>query len=233
MSIEIPSLLREAHRLRRHIRELQSEIDLGPRVMKAQQARLAAEQQAHKESHDAIGKLKLKIREDEGTLKQNNTQLAKFEKQLDDAGSPKEYEAKQSEIRMAKERINAIEEQILSSMEELEARMSDLPNVDQKWADAQKEFEQYKIDAKERLERMQAEMKLAQAQLAELEPKIPATVRGQYDRLIKQYGADGLSGVDAKACQQCRMNITEQQKMELSSGQFVCCSNCGRGLYLI
>ena len=83
MPATVPAVLSQAHRLRKHLRELQSEIDLGPRVAKSQQAHLAAEERVHKAAHDLIGKLKLKIREDEVTLKQVNTQLDKFEKRME------------------------------------------------------------------------------------------------------------------------------------------------------
>ena len=232
MSATIPQILKETHRLRKHLRELKDEIDRGPRVMKAQMARLAAEEAAHKAHAEGITKLKLKIREDELSLKQNNTQLAKFEKQLDDAGSPKEYEAKQSEIRQAKERIEALEMLILTQMEDLDNRIVAIPAVDKQWADAQAEFEQYKIDAKERLERMQADQKECLTLLAKTDATLPADVKGQYDRLIKQYGPDGLAAVDGRSCMQCHMAITEQQKADLQRGLFVCCPNCGRGLYL-
>jgi len=232
MAVNIPQILKEAHRLRKHLRELQQEIERGPRVMKAQQARLAAEQQAHKEHAEAITKLKLKIREDEVSLKQNNTQLAKFEKQLDDAGSPKEYEAKQSEIRQAKERIEALEMLILTQMEALENAIAAIPTVDKQWADAQAEFEQYKIDAKERLERMLADQKECTATLAKFEATIPTDAKGQYERIVNRYGPDGLAGVDGRDCQQCRMAVTEQQKQDLTRGLFVCCAQCGRGLYI-
>ncbi len=86
--------LRECHRLRKHLKALQEEIDRGPRVLKAQQARLAAEEQAHKDHHEAIKKLKLKQRDDEGTLKQTETRLAKLEGQLQGISVPKEYKAK-------------------------------------------------------------------------------------------------------------------------------------------
>lgn len=232
MSATIPQILKEAHRLRKHLRELQQEIERGPRVMKAQLARLAAEQQAHKEHAEAITKTKLKIREDEVSLKQNNTQLAKFEKQLDDAGSPKEYEAKQSEIRQAKERIEGLEILILTQMESLDNQIAAIPAVDKQWADAQADFEQYKIDAKERLERMHADQKECTATLAKAEATLPSDVKGQYDRIIKQYGPDGLAGVAGRDCQQCRMAITEQQKQDLQRGLFICCAQCGRGLYI-
>jgi predicted nucleic acid-binding Zn-ribbon protein len=228
----IPETLKELHRIRKHLRELKSEIDLGPRVMKIQEQKLAAEKQSHQEAHDLIGKVKLKIRDDEGTLKQENTRLAKFEKQLNDAGSPKEYEAKQSEIRQAKERIAATEEAILQGMEELDRAMAALPVADQQWANAQKEFEQYKIDAKERLERLTEDLKLHQKLLEELEATLPVAVKPIYDRLVKSYGADSLAGVEGRVCQHCRTTITEQQRSDLAAGKFLCCAKCARALYV-
>ncbi|MCU0702796.1 MAG: hypothetical protein MUF18_02275 [Fimbriiglobus sp.] len=228
----VPQLLREAHRLRRHLRELKSEIDLGPRVQKIQEQKLAAAKQAHAEAHDAVQKLKLKIRDDEGTLKQENTRLAKFEGQLNDAGSPKEYEGKQSEIRQAKERIAALEEAILAGMEELERRTANLPNDDQAWANAQAEFEQFKLDAKERLDRLLADQKATAATLAATDASFPAAMKAQYDRLVKAYGPDGLAEVSGKVCGQCRVSIAEQQRNDIVAGKFVCCSTCGRALYV-
>lgn len=228
----IPLLLREAHRLRRHLRELKSEIDLAPRVLKVREQKLAAAKQAHADAHDHIQKLKLKIRDDEGTLKQANAQLAKFEKQLNDAGSPKEYEGKQSEIRQAKEKIEALEEAILLGMEELEQKTADLPNVDRTWADAQAGFEQFKLDAKETLERLQADQKQTLGELAKIDAALPPAVKSQYDRLIKAYGPDGLTAVSGKVCGQCRVAIAEQSRNEITAGKFVCCSTCGRALYM-
>jgi uncharacterized protein len=228
----VPQLLREAHRLRRHLRELKSEIDLGPRVMKIQEQKLAAAKQAHAAHHEHIQKLKLKIRDDEGTLKQENVQLAKFEKQLNDAGSPKEYEGKKSEIRQAKERIAATEEAILNGMEELDQKTADIPNVEKSWADAQAEFEQFKMEAKERLERLQADHQASVAELAKVDAGFPPAVKPVYDRLVKAHGPDGMAAVSGKVCGQCRVAIAEQQKNDIAAGKFICCSTCGRAMYL-
>ena len=228
----IPQLLREAHRLRRHLRELKSEIDLGPRVHKIQEQKLTAAKQAHADAHAHIQKLKLKIRDDEGTLKQVNVQLAKFEKQLNDATSPKEFEGKNSEIRQAKEKGAATEEAILQLREELEQKTADLPNVDRRWADAQAEFEQYKIDAKERLEQLQADQKASVAALATADAGFPPPVKPLYERLIKAYGPDGLAAISGKVCGQCRVGISDQARGDVAAGKFVCCSTCGRALYL-
>jgi hypothetical protein len=232
MSTPVPHLLREAHRLRRHLRELKAEIDLGPRVLKIQEQKLAAAKQAHAAAHEYVQKLKLKIRDDEGTLKVVNGQLAKFEKQLNDAASPKEFEGKQSEIRQAKEKIAAVEEAILMGMEELEQKTAHLPTDDQTWADAQTEFEQYKIDAKERLERLTADQKASVAELANVDGQFPAAVKPQYDRLIKAYGPDGMAALSGKVCGQCRVALSDQARSDITAGKFICCSTCGRALYM-
>jgi len=232
MSSTIPAILKEAHRYRKHLRELQSEIDRGPRIHTLQQQKLRDKEAAHKLAHDTRNKLKLKIREDEVSLKTNSAQLEKFEKQLNDAGSPKEYEAKKSEIRQAQERIAALEEIILQALDELDRQTADVPAVEKRWSEAQEEFKQDQADARERLDRLIEEQTLATKQLAEQESLLPADVKSQYDRLITRYGADGLAGLNGRSCQQCHTAITEQLKITIQSGKFHCCPNCGRGLYI-
>jgi len=232
MTTTVPKLLKEAHRLRKHLRELLSEIELGPRVMKAQQQTLESEIAIHKEAHDIIGRLKLKIREEELSLKTVNAQVAKYEKQLNDAGSPKEYDGKQSEIRQAKEKVTVIEEVLLQAMEDLERSTAALPGADKQLQDAHKVFEEYKAEAKERLDRMQEDQALSQTELGGIDAQLPPDVKQIYDRLITRHGPDGLAGIANRTCKQCRTSITEQQKITIVGGKFVCCPNCGRGLYV-
>jgi uncharacterized protein len=235
MSSTTPSItttLRECHRLRKHLRELKSEIDLGPRVQKVQEQTLANAKQAHAGSFETIQKLKLQIRDEEGNLKQFNTQLSKFEKQLNDAGTPKEYEGKQSEIRQAKEKIATTEELILTLMDDLETRTNDIPNVEKTWAAAQADFATQQAEGKERLDRLKTEHQLASAELLKQEANLPNNMKPQYDRLIKAYGPDGLAAVEGKVCQQCRTTIGEQQRNDLIAGKYLCCSSCHRALYL-
>ena len=229
----ITTTLRECHRLRKHLRELKSEIELGPRVQKVQEQTLANAKQAHAGSYETIQKLKLQIRDEEGNLKQFNTQLAKYEKQLNDSsGSPKEYEGKQSEIRQAKEKIATTEELILTLMGDLEERTNNIPVVEKTWATAQTDFTAQQAEGKERLDRIKAEHQLASAELTKQEANFPANMKPMYDRLIKAYGPDGMAGVEGRVCQQCRTGIGEQQRNDLIAGKYLCCSSCHRALYL-
>lgn len=231
--MSVTATLRECHRLRKHLKTLQEEIDRGPRVLKVQQTRLANEEQAHKEHHEAIKKLKLKQRDDEGTLKQTETRLAKLEQQLLGISVTKEYEAKKSEIAQATAKKNELEDAVLATMGELEEKTAAVPAVEKQWADAQAEFKQYQADAAERLARMQADQVESQAQLAKHEADLPPNVKSTYDAQVKGRGPDAMAALKGKVCQGCRGSVTDQKAFELQAGGFVVCPNagCGRLLY--
>lgn len=223
--------LRECHRLRKHLKALQEEIDRGPRVLRARQAALTAEQLAHKEHFEAITKLKLKQREDEGTLKQTEVRLAKLEEQLTGISNQKEYAAKQSEIAQAKEKKGGGEDAILTTIAALEEKTGQIPAVEQKWADAQAEFARYQEEGRERLERLHVEQMAAIAALAKAEAEIPDKGRATYDYLVKAHGPDAMAAVKDRTCQGCRTMLTQQKMNEILGGVFSVCSSCGKMLY--
>jgi uncharacterized protein len=230
--MSISPILRECHRLRKHLRSLQEEIDRGPRVMKAQQAKLAAEEQAYKDAYDKIKQLKLKLKDDEGSLKQLETHLGKLFTRSMEVTTMKEMDATRAETATANAKKGELEDAILAGMTEIEERTADLPNVEARWANAQKEFAQYQVDAKERLERMIEDQKLSTAELAKKDAELPPEVKSLYDRQVKAHGADGLAGVVGRVCQHCRATLTEQQRNEMLRGRFLTCPSCYRAMYL-
>jgi predicted nucleic acid-binding Zn-ribbon protein len=227
----VMSALRECHRLRIHLRDLQAEIDRGPRIMQSYRDDLEVARQEHQSHHDTITKLKLKQREDEGTLKQTESRLVKLEEQLRDLSAQKEYAAKEHEITHAKEKKGELEDAILTTITELEAKIAAIPVVERKWADAQAEFKQFEVEAAERLERMLADMESSRAELARAEARLPADVKPTYDSVVKAKGPDGLAGAKNRVCQGCRTNMTETQFSDLRRGTFRTCTTCGRVQY--
>src|SRR5665213_4324296 len=106
-------LMREIHRLRRFARDLKEQIDRAPLQLKAQQAKVVRQEEAMNSNLEAIKKLKVAIHEKEVTLKTTHGQIAKHQKQLNEAGAKKEYDALQTEIASAREKCNQLEEDCL------------------------------------------------------------------------------------------------------------------------
>src|SRR3974390_1664874 len=111
-TMTLNQVLRDIHRLRKHVRDLHNEIEGLPRLKKAHQAQVARQEQILKEAHEAIKQLKAATHDSEVNLKATDQQLKKYERQMDDLKTPKELAAMQHEIADAKAMIAQHEEQI-------------------------------------------------------------------------------------------------------------------------
>ncbi len=231
--MSVMSALRECHRLRVHLRNLQAEIDLGPRTMQEYQDDLHTAQQTHKHHYDEITKLKLKQREDEVTLKQTEARLAKLEDQLTGISVQKEYAAKESEIAQAKAKKGELEDAILTTIVQLEELNTAIPAVEQAWKAAQAEFAQLKAEAEERLVGMQNDQIDCTTELARVESTLPPEIKSTYDTIVKAKGPDALTGAKNRVCQACRTSMTEMQFLMLKNDTFRTCTNCGRIQYAV
>ncbi len=85
-------ILKELHRLRRHLDDLDTRIAEAPRKLAIQQKRLANQEETAKQAHDHLKNLALQIRDKEGSVKAMQTQVKKYQKQLEEAANKKEYD---------------------------------------------------------------------------------------------------------------------------------------------
>ena len=75
------AILREVHRLRRHAKDLQTEIERLPRQLNAQKGKVVRQEDVLKQAQEGIKKLKVSIHEKEVSLKSKHQEIAKREKQ--------------------------------------------------------------------------------------------------------------------------------------------------------
>ena len=229
---EPADILKELHRLRRHIKDLDGKIEQAPKQLTAQRNKLAKQEDTLKLAHETIKQLTLKAREKELSVKATTTQIVKYEKQLESAVAKKEYDTLKLEIKQEKEHISKLEDEILAAMTEIDERNVQLPEVDKATQKARADFAQFEIDFKERLERFAGEKTRAAEALTTTESTLPEDVRLQYNRLLAAKGMDALIGVNGKTCMACYTEITSQMISELNRGVFMMCKNCGRMLYM-
>jgi predicted nucleic acid-binding Zn-ribbon protein len=225
-------LMREVHRLRRFAHDLQEQIDRAPRQLKAQQAKVARQEEIQRETQDAIKHLKVTSHEKEVSLKSTHGQIAKYTKQLDDVASKKEYDALQTEMKHARESCQQLEEEILAALTESEEKTAQLPVLEQNVKKARADFAAFEAGTSERLAGLNEQLNQAQAQLKAAEEQIPAEHRPAYNRIVNANGPDAMSAVAGKNCAACYTEITSQNYADLLAERFLMCKSCGRILYL-
>lgn len=223
---------RTIHRLRQHARELQAEIDRAPIQFKARQTVAAKPAKARDDGKDKLKKLKVTTLERESELKAQHKQIERWKQQQSEATDQKQYETLKHEIADGQARCDALEEQILTTMGEAEELAAQIPALEAAAAAAQKEFETFQAEQKERQARLAAELKQAMEDLKTIETAIPDEVRPEYSRRIASYGADALASAAGSSCGHCHTAVAAQVMIHLSLGHFVTCTACYRALYL-
>jgi predicted nucleic acid-binding Zn-ribbon protein len=225
-------IMREAHRLRQKARDLQEQLERGPRLLKAHQAKVTRQETLLREEQEAIKKLKVATHEKEVSLKTTHNLIAKHQKQLGEAAAKKEYDALQNEIAVERARTGQLEDEILAAMTEAEERTAKLPELDKAVRQAKEESAAFEKGTAERNAGLSADLAQTQAKLGEVEATVPANIRTQYNRIVTAMGADGFAAVRDRNCAACHAALTAQHYIDLQQNLFSVCRSCGRILYL-
>jgi predicted nucleic acid-binding Zn-ribbon protein len=211
---------------------LQTEIERAPLQLKARQTVAAKPAKARDDAKEKLKKLKVTTLERESDLKVQHKQIERWRQQQSESGEQKQYETLKHEIAAAEARCTALEEAIIALMTETEELAPTIPGLEAAAVKAQKEFDQYQSEQKDRLGRLSEELKKAQQDLKEAEIQIPDDVRPDYSRRIASYGPDALASASGASCGHCHTSIAAQVMIQLEMGQFLTCTSCYRALYL-
>jgi predicted nucleic acid-binding Zn-ribbon protein len=225
-------IFREIHRLRRYIQDLEARSEQGPRARKAQQERLARQEEALQKAHDHAKHLKVGIHEKEVSIKSQQEVIKKYERQLKEMiTSKKEFDALTAEIAQARTTIGKLEDEALALIGESEELAAKMPEIDQATRKARDDSARFEQDQAENLRRYAEEKARAQEELKAAEATLPADARAPYERLAAAKGADALAGVQHGTCSACYTEVTPQMASDLRRGLFLVCKTCGRILY--
>jgi predicted nucleic acid-binding Zn-ribbon protein len=228
----LATLFRELHRLRRHTRDLQDQIERGPRVLQAHQTKITRQQEALHDAQEALKHLKVVSHQKEGSLKEKHLQIAKYEEQRNKATTRKEYDTLQAEIAAAKNSGSKIEDEILEAMGQVEEQAARIPVAEKEVQRAREEYAEFESKTQERLKSQRELLAQTQEQIKTIEASLPAEVRPVYERLVSARGEEALATVEGRTCNACYTEITAQMHNDLLAGRLVLCKSCGRLLYL-
>src|SRR5436190_284594 len=173
-------LFREIHRLRVFIHDLEEQLGRIPRQQKAHQARVAKAEQAQREELEAIKKLKLTAADKEKTIKSKQAQVARYEQQINDVSSKKEYDALQHEISHGKQECGQLEDEVLAALLEVDERTAKLPDHEKAVRQARQDLAAFEAEAGKRKEMLNGEMTRAKGELAAVEANIDEDLLPQY-----------------------------------------------------
>lgn len=224
-------VLREAHRLRQHMQDLDSRIAQAPKQLQIQKNKLLAAEENLKAAQDEIKKLKVKTHDREVTSKATYQQIEKWEKQRETAANSKEFEALKHEIAQAMERVKTLEDEIFETMSAVEEKSALLPAVEAVTKQVRAEVAQFEKEYDERLAKLVAERAKTAEELKGVDAQVPEDILPTYSKIVKARGAGAFGKIEGRTCTACYTELTPQNASEVVRGMFVLCKSCGRMLY--
>jgi len=211
------------------VTEHRGELSRIPDKLARAQRALANVETAEKKSVDDFEKKTKERRQLESALQDDEAKKKKFQGDLMQARSNKEYQACQKEIDTLGVEIDSKEERLLVLMDELDDHRVDheeeLRNMAADKAEKQKEID----ELNQRAAYLEAEIAKMEGEKPKFLGEIDQSLKKKYDRLMANLGTLAATSVDNGNCGGCGAMLPPQRVVEIKrNDQLITCQACGR-----
>jgi len=216
----------------RRIRHVKSELSQMEPERQSLKSRSSSAQAGLEAAKTRVKELESKRKDLELEVEAKKQLISKYANQQLQTRKNEEYRALSHEIDGCKEAIVKIEDQEISLMEQAEQAQKDVLSATKLANEAKKILEDQISQITDREQNLNKELAELQTNREELSGAVDETVRGKYERLLKNKGENVVVGVQHGVCGGCHMKVSPQTLISCQQQQeLVTCSNCGRILY--
>mgnify|MGYP001587723995 CR=1 FL=1 len=228
-SIEI---LKRAQELDREIYRIRHELESIPETIQLLAAEFEKEKKEIARLEAGLKEVQLRQKQKEGELAEKESLVRKYDSQLTQVKTNKEYSVLQQEIANLKADGSMIEDVILGLLDEVEAAQKKLREEKERLVKAEKESQQKKVELTAHGETLKTEVSGMEKKRQEIISQVPPEVRELYEKIIEKKKGLALVPTEGEDCGGCRMEIRPQLLNELKLKEaLVICENCSRILY--
>ena len=225
-------LLDELYRLQERLRFVHSrerERDTVP-------VELTAVDRDYKEKLEAVQRIKQRLLEAEVEHRRAEAELAdqqekqkKYQAQLRNVQSSREYSAVLNEMDGVEKQIRASEDKVLALEEELETSRADLKKREENLPRETQEHEEKLKDWRAAQRAINEELKTAQAEISDIEARMRPRELAEFRRLIEKKGGLAVVRVISNSCSACHVKVRPAAMQILKAGsEIIYCDSCRR-----
>lgn len=224
--------LRELHQLHQQLTELRDRVERGPKQIRTREASSAQLKAKVEEARARVQETQMAINRKQLDLKAGEQKVVDAKVRLNAASSNKEYQALVEQIAAAEMAGSVLADEILESMEKLDAQQVAVKEAEKGLAAGNQELDKIKQGIDASAASLRSDIERLEASLAQAEAALPADFKIDYQRVVRGKGANGLAAVDDNVCGACGQQITLNMQNELRLAKPVFCKSCGCLLYL-
>ena len=232
MEAQLKTLI-ELQLLDTRIAGLEADANRLPKEIAAIHAAVAESRQMVETARAELEGTRKDIRGREKELEDLQVKRQKYEGQLYQVKTNKEYSAVLSEIEEVKQHKGRVEEEILTLMERQESVAGQIKDAEARFKGREAEGARDEAELKKKLAEVEATLAHVRSDRNGVAREVPQGLMSEYERLLKGRGGLALAAVTKpNLCSGCRMAVTPQRMQELKQqNALLLCESCGRYLY--
>jgi Zn-ribbon protein, possibly nucleic acid-binding len=200
---------------------------------------LTAVDRDYKEKLEAVQRIKQRLLEAEVEHRRAEAELAdqqekqkKYQAQLRNVQSSREYSAVLNEMDGVEKQIRVSEDKVLALEEELETSRADLKKREENLPRETQEHEEKMKDWRVAQRAINEELKAAQAEISDIESRMRPRELAEFRRLIEKKGGLAVVRVISNSCSACHVKVRPAAMQLLKVGsEIIYCDSCRRILY--
>ena len=174
----------------------------------------------------------LEKRKAEGELADHKEKLKKYQAQLRNVQSSREYSAALNEIDGVEKLIRSTEDKFLELEEEIEKARADLDEREKTLPAETEAHEERLKDWRAEQRAINDELTSAREEIARLEAEIPPRDRAEFHRLVDKKHGLAVVLVQGSSCSACHVKVRPAAMQILKQGrEVIYCDSCKRILY--
>lgn len=215
------------------IMDIRQKIDEFPEIMRQLDKQLQESDEKVAELQNNIDEQEKLRRSKERGIEMQNEQIKKYQTQLLQVKTNKEYSALLMEIKSAKSKNSLTEDDIIELMESVERAKEALIHSRKELQLANGRIEEERQRQESALKELQASLQKEEDGRTTLAEKVDDVTLREYTRLLKvRHGMAVAATEDGGVCTGCHVAVTPQMFTEIKSGQYLHrCPICFRFLY--
>ena len=220
------------HRIHRQLSELRSRLARGPKQIAAGDANMSNLSAALDQAKESLQRLRMAADEKELQLKEREGRIGDIKVKMNAASSNREYQAFVEQIAADEQANSVLSDEILELFEKVTEQEASVGQAEANLQLGRDELTKIRARVDGERDKLESEISRLSGSLQAAESQLPSDIRGDYDRIVKARGDDGMAGLDGEYCGGCFQQVTQQTLNELRLSRFVLCKSCGRILYL-
>ena len=200
------------------IAEIDQTINDSSQIVEKAKENFALNQKKRKGLEDEVNDIKEKI--------------SKYKIQLNEVKTNREYTSLLKEIEEAQQKIDQLEEEIISLMLSSDDIEKEIKESIEKHRQEEARLSEEKVTINQKKQELEKEVKELTQEKEKLLSKIPPSQSKLYNDLLRNKNGIALSPVKDEFCSMCHMRVRPQVLNELRlEKEIIFCENCGRILY--